>query len=141
MEITLREDLDPDIDFYYQYQFKIYHEPYLIWDRYTWKTVLATCTVYRIEVDGKYAGDVLLEGKGRGTKSIVDFSILPEYQGKGIGKDVLEQVKKMGIKLSAVTRKETLNFFLKSGFVLKKRMRNYYDPGVDGYSITFSNPV
>jgi GNAT superfamily N-acetyltransferase len=141
MEITLREDLYPDIDFYFQYQFKIYHEPYLIWDRYTWKTVLVTCTVYRIEVDGKYAGDVLLEGKERGTKSIVDFSILPEYQGKGIGKDVLEQVKKMGMKLTAVTRKETLNFFLKSGFVLKKRMRNYYDPGVDGYSITVSNPV
>jgi GNAT superfamily N-acetyltransferase len=141
MEITLQEDLDPDIDFYYQYQFKIYHEPYLIWDRHTWKTVLTTCTVYRIEVDGKYAGDVLLEGRGRSTKSIVDLSILPEYQGKGIGKEVLEQVKKMVIKLTAVTRKETLNFFLKSGFVLKKRMRNYYDPGVDGYSITFSNPV
>ncbi|PIX22645.1 MAG: hypothetical protein COZ69_10590, partial [Deltaproteobacteria bacterium CG_4_8_14_3_um_filter_45_9] len=105
MEITLREDLDPDIDFYYHYQFKIYHEPYLIWDRDTWKTVLTTCTVYRIEVDGKYAGDVLLEGRGRGTKSIVDLSILPEYQGKGIGKAVLEQVKKMGIKLTAVTRK------------------------------------
>jgi GNAT superfamily N-acetyltransferase len=141
MDIRLREDLDPDIDFYYQYQFKIYHEPYLIWDRHTWKTVLTTCTMYRIEVNGRYAGDVLLEVMGRGTKSIVDFSILPEYQGKGIGKDVLEQVKKMGIKLTAVTRKETLNFFLKSGFVLKKRMRNYYDPGVDGYSITFSNPV
>jgi len=40
------------------------------------------------------------------------LSILPEYQGKGIGKAVLEQVKKMGIKLTAVTRKETLNFFL-----------------------------
>jgi len=141
MEIMLRVDLDPDIDFYYQYQFKIYHEPYLIWDRHTWKTVLTTCTVYRIEVDGKYAGDVLLEGRRRASKSIVDLSILPEYQGKGIGKDVLEQVKKMGIKLTAVTRNETLNFFLKSGFVLKKRMRNYYDPGVDGYSITFSNPV
>jgi GNAT superfamily N-acetyltransferase len=140
MDIRLREDLDPDIDFYYQYQFKIYHEPYLIWDRHTWKTVLTTCTMYRIEVNGRYAGDVLLEVMGRGTKSIVDFSILPEYQGKGIGKDVLEQVKKMGIKLTAVTRKETLNFFLKSGFVLKKRMRNYYDPGVDGYSISFSTP-
>jgi GNAT superfamily N-acetyltransferase len=141
MEITLREDLDPDIDFYYQYQFKIYHEPYLIWDRHTWKTVLATCTVYRVEVDGKYAGDVLLEGKGRATKSIVDFSILPECQGKGIGKAVLDKVKKMGMKLTAVTRKETLNFFLKSGFVIKKRMRNYYDPGVDGYSITLSKRV
>ena len=79
------KSLDPDIDFYYHYQFKIYHEPYLIWDRDTWKTVLTTCAVYRIEVDGKYAGDVLLEGRGRGTKSIVDLSILPEYQGKGIG--------------------------------------------------------
>ena len=140
MEIRLREDLDPDLEFYYPYQFKIYHEPYLIWDRHTWKTVLATCTVYRIEVDGKYVGDVLLERRGKRTKTIVDFGILPEYQGKGIGKGVLEQVKKVGIKLAAVTRKETLNFFLKSGFVLKKRMRDYYDSGVDGYSITFSNP-
>jgi len=136
MKITLREDLDPDTDFYYHHQFKIYYEPYLIWDRDTWETVLATCDVYRIEADGKYAGDVLLEDRGRGTKSIVDLSILPEYQGKGIGKAVLEQVKKMGTKLTAVTRKETLNFFLKSGFVLKKMIRNYYDPGVDGYSIT-----
>ena len=141
MEITLREDLDPDIGFYYRYQFKIYREPYLIWDRDTWKTLLTTCTVYRIEVDGKYAGDVLLEATGRGTEFIVDFSILPEYQGKRIGKAVLEQVKKMGIKLTAVTRKETLHFFLKCGFALKKRLRNYYDPGVDGYSIAFSNPV
>ena len=36
MRIMLREDLDPDIDFYYHQQFKIYHEPYLIWDRQTW---------------------------------------------------------------------------------------------------------
>ena len=92
-------------------------------------------------LDHRRTSEKLLEGRGRGTKSIVDLSILPEYQGKGIGKAVLEQVKKMGIKLTAVTRKETLNFFLKSGFVLKKRMGNYYDPGVDGYSITFSNPV
>jgi GNAT superfamily N-acetyltransferase len=141
VEITLREDSDPDTEFYYQSQFKIYHEPYLIWDRPAWKTVLTTSTVYRIEVDGKYAGDVLLEGRGRGTKSIVDFSILPEYQGKGVGRGVLQQVKKMGMRLTAVTRKETLDFFLKSGFVLKKKIRNYYDPGVDGYSVTFSKPV
>ena len=138
MKITLREDLDPDIDFYYHCQFKIYQEPYLIWNRDTWETVLATCTVYLIEVDGKYAGDVILEDSGSGTKSIVDFSVLPEYQGKGTGKAVLEQVKKMGRKLTAVTRKETLNFFLKSGFVLKKMIRNYYQHSVDGYFVTFS---
>ena len=141
MEITLREDLDPNIDFYYHHQFKIYHEPYLIWDRDTWETILATCNVYRIEVNGKYAGDVIWEDRGRGTKSIVDLSILPEYQGKGIGKAVLEQAKEMGRKLTAVTRKETLNFFLKSGFVLTKTIKNYYHSGVDGYFITFSKPV
>ena len=138
MKITLQEDLGPDIDFYYYQQFKIYHEPYLIWDRDIWKTVLATSTVYRIEADGKYAGDVILEGRGKGTKYIVDLSVLPEYQGKGIGKAVLEKVKKMGRKLTGITRKETLNFFLKSGFVLKKMIKNYYQPGVNGYYITFS---
>lgn len=35
MKITLRKDHDPDIDFYYHTRFKIYHEPYLIWDRDT----------------------------------------------------------------------------------------------------------
>ncbi len=138
MEIILTEDLDPSIDFYYHHQFKIYHEPYLIWDRDTWETILATCAIYRIEANGKYAGDVILEDRGRGTKSIVDLSILPDYQGKGIGKVVLEQAKEMGRKLTAVTRRETLDFFLKSGFVLTKRLKNYYQSGVDGFFITFS---
>jgi len=140
MKITLREDLDPDIDFYYRQQFKIYQEAYLIWDRDTWKTIITTCDVYRIEVDEKYAGDVILEDRGKGTKYIVDFSVIPEYQGKGIGKAALEQVKKMGKKLTGITRKETLDFFLKYGFVLKKKIKNYYQSGVDGYFITFDIP-
>jgi GNAT superfamily N-acetyltransferase len=139
MKITLTEDLDLDIDFYYHQQFKIYHEPYLIWDRETWEAVLTTCDVYRIEVNGRCAGDLILERRGKGTVYIVDFSLLPEYQGKGIGKAALKKAKKMGKRLVALTRKETLNFFLKSGFVLRKRLKNYYDPGVDGYYIILSN--
>jgi GNAT superfamily N-acetyltransferase len=140
MKIKLREDLDPDIDFYYHQQFKIYHEAYLIWDRNTWKTIITACEVYRIEVDEKYAGDVILEDRGNGTKSIADFSVLPEYQGKGIGKAALEQVKKIGKKLTGITRKDTLDFFLKCGFVLKRKIKNYYQSGVDGYFITFDVP-
>ena len=139
MEITLREDLDPDTDFYYHHQFKIYHDSYLIWDRDTWEEVLSTCRVYRIEVDGNYAGDVILEDRGRGTTSIIDFSLLPEYQGRGVGRAALERVKEMGGKLAAVTRKETFDFFLKCGFVLKKLIKNYYYPGVDGYYIVAIN--
>ena len=137
MIITLREDSDPSADFYFHHQFAIYHESYLIWDRETWEMVLATCAVYRVEVDGNYAGDVILEGKPKGTRYIVDFSLLPEYQGKGIGKTVLEEVKKMANKLTAITRKEKLPFFLKSGFTLRKAVKDYYDSGVDGYHIVF----
>jgi predicted Zn-ribbon and HTH transcriptional regulator/GNAT superfamily N-acetyltransferase len=135
--ITFREDINPDPDFYYRQQFKIYHESYLIWDKETWEAVIATCHVYRIEIDGRYGGDVLLEDRGKGIKYIVDFSILPEHQGKGIGKAVLEQIKTMSEKLTAVTRKETLHFFLKSGFVLKRKVKNYYHAGVAGYYMIF----
>lgn len=135
MEIVLQEDFDPDIDFYYLHQFRIYHDSYLIWDRETWEAVLSTCTVYQIEVDGRYAGDVIIEDRGKGIRSIIDFGILPEYQGRGVGRAVLEKIKEMGGKLTAVTRKETFDFFLKGGFVLKKLIKNYYHPGVDGYYI------
>ncbi len=135
MKATLREDTHPDPDFYYQKQFEIYHEPYLIWDRETWETVLTTCGVYRIEIEGMYGGDVILENRGKDIKYIVDFSILPDYQGEGIGTSALEQIKRMTEKLTAVTRKETLQFFLKSGFVIRKTIKNYYHPGVDGYYI------
>jgi len=137
MKIRLREDINPDPDFYYHQQFKIYHEPYLIWDKKTWEVIITTCNVYRIEINGRYGGDVILEDRGKGIKYIVDFGILPEHQGKGMGKAVLEQIKKMDEKQTAVTRKETLHFFLKSGFVLEKAIKNYYHPGVDGYYMTF----
>jgi GNAT superfamily N-acetyltransferase len=138
MEIRLREDLEPDIDFYYRYQFEIYHEPYLIWDRETWEAIAAGCSLYRIEVDGRYAGDVVLENRGKGTKYIADFSILPEYQRKGVGMAVMEQLKRNERRLTAVTRKETLQFFLKAGFSLKRTMKNYYFPGVEGYEIEYN---
>jgi GNAT superfamily N-acetyltransferase len=141
MKIDFRQDTRPDPGFYYHQQFKIYHAPYLIWDRETWEAILSSCIVYRIEVDSKYAGDVILEKRGRGTLYLVDFSLLPEYQRKGIGREVLERVKKMDRRLTAVTRKETLPFFLKCGFLLSKTIRGYYGPGVDGYAITYHDGV
>ncbi len=137
MKVTLREDTNPDREFYYSQQFKIYHEPYLIWDRETWETVLATCDVYRIEIDGRDGGDVILEDRGKGAKYIVDFSVLPDSQGMGVGRCALEYMKKMTEKLTAVTREETLPFFLKSGFVLRKTIKNYYQRGVNGFYIVF----
>jgi GNAT superfamily N-acetyltransferase len=137
MKVTLREDIYPDPDFYYQQQFEIYHRPYLIWDMETWEGVLTVCDVYRLEINGRYGGEVIMEDRTKGAKYIVDFNVLPDYQGKGIGRSALEQIRKIAEKLTAITRKETLHFFLNSGFLLRKTMKNYYDPGVDGYYIAF----
>ena len=137
MKITLRRDSDPQTEFFYGQQFEIYHESYLIWDRETWEAVLTTCVVYQIDVNGANAGDVILEEKGKGVFTIVDFGLLPEYRGKGIGKAVLKEVMKIGKKLMALTRKETLHFFLKCSFVLKRRIRDYYDTGIEGYLVVW----
>jgi len=141
MKAVLREDPYPDPDFYYHQQFKIYHEPYLIWDREAWEAILTSCGVYRLEIDGRYGGHVILEDRGKSTKYIVDFSVLPDYQGKGIGRSALEQIKRMTGKLMAVTRNEPLHFFLKSGFVLRKTLKNYYHPGIDGYFIVYERKL
>jgi len=138
LQVELREDSDPDLDFYYDQQFKVYHEPYLIWERDIWETVLSACSAYLIEAEGNHAGDVILENRGGRGTYIVDLSVLPEYQGKGVGKAVLKRIKGMAKRVTAVTRKETLHFFLKSGFVLQRTMKSYYDPGIDGYYIVFS---
>jgi GNAT superfamily N-acetyltransferase len=135
MVIKLRKETNPDADFYCRLQFEIYHEPYLIWSRETWAATLASSDVYHIEINGRYAGNVILEDRGKGERYLADFSLLPEFQGKGFGKAVLEKVKDRGDKLTAFTRKETLQFFLKSGFVLKRTMRNYFSPGADRYYI------
>ncbi len=141
MDILLREDSDPDVDFYYYAQFRVYQEPYLLWDREIWEAVAASCDVYRIEVDGKYAGDIIVEDRGKGTEYIVDFSILPEHQRKGVGTAVLKQFKNRNRRLLAITRKETLPFFLKSGFALRRRIKSYYEHGVDGYYVEHSPPA
>jgi len=72
----------PGCRFLLRQQFRIYHEPYLIWDWETWAMVLATCTVYRVEVDGITPG-CHPGRKVKSTRYIVDFSLLPDYQGKG----------------------------------------------------------
>ncbi len=137
MKITLREDLNPDLDRYYRIQFRIYNEPYLIWDRDFWEMILTTSYVFRIEVDGMDAGNIIFERIRRERLYIVDFSLLPEYQKKGIGTAVLERIKRMAKRITAITREGVLDFFLKSGFSLKKRIKSYYAPGVDGYYVVF----
>ena len=135
MEISLRKEIHPDADFYYRCQFEIFDAPCLIWSRDRWASALLRSDVHRIEVDGAYAGHVILEGRARGKTYIADLSLLPEYRGRGIGRRVLKGLKEKPGKLTAFTRKETLPFFLKQGFVLRRTMKDYFSPGADRYYV------
>ncbi len=134
MEIALRKEIHPDADLYYRRQFEIFEEPCLIWSRDRWLATLLKSDVHRIEVDGAYAGHVILEDRRRGRTYIADLSLLPGYRGKGVGREVLKELKKKG-KLSAFTRKRTLPFFLRQDFVLRKVMKNYFSAGIDRYYV------
>ncbi len=135
MKIALRKDTLPEADFYYRRQFEIFDEPCLIWSRDRWSRTLLTSDVHRIEVDGVYAGHVVLEGRQRGKTYIADLSLLPAYRGRGIGREVLKELKERTGMLTAFTRKETLPFFVKQGFVLKRTMKDYFSAGVDRYYV------
>jgi len=136
MEITLRRVNNPDPDFYYRHQFEVYHEPYLIWERETWVVTLARSDVYCIEVDGRYSGDAILEDRRKGKKYLADFNILPEFQGRGVGKTALERLKNTGDRLTAFTRRDTLGFFMNCGFIVRRTMTGYFFPGIDRYYVT-----
>jgi len=133
MRIILRKEVDPDPDFYCTRQFQIYREPSLIWSRRTWERIVTTCDVYRIEIDGQDAGEIILENRRNGITYVADFGLLPEYRAIGVGRAVLEKVRERSQKLSAFTRKETLGFFLKSGFIVKRTMKDYFSPGSNRY--------
>ncbi len=135
MEIVLRKEIHPDPDFYYRRQFEIFGEPFLIWSHDRWAATLLGADVYRIEVDGAYAGHMILESRRRGRTYLADLSLLPGYRRKGIGREVLKELKERTGRLTAFTRKETLPFFLEQGFVLKKTMKDYFSPGVDRYYV------
>jgi len=135
MEIALRKETHPDADFYYRCQFEIFDEPCLIWSRDRWAVTLSSADVYRIEVAGTHAGHVLLEDRGEGRTYIADLSLFPAFRGRGIGRGVLKELKERAVKLTAFTRKDTLPFFLKQGFVLRRTMKNYFSPGVDRYYV------
>ena len=65
MKISLPRDLDPDLDYYYSFQFLIYDEAYLLWDKDLWDMILSTGAAFRVLADGENVGDLILEEKGR----------------------------------------------------------------------------
>lgn len=102
-----------------------------------WKEELKknNSVVYLILKNGKVIGDTSYEKKSDGTVYISGLAITPEFQGQGIGREVIGTLLKelAGVKkISLVTHpdnKVAIKLYISLGFEIAKRIENYYGDG------------
>ncbi|PIV38485.1 MAG: hypothetical protein COS30_01820 [Candidatus Portnoybacteria bacterium CG02_land_8_20_14_3_00_45_8] len=100
-----------------------------------WREELSKSTVYLIEKDGVAIGDISYEIKGDSHAYLSGFAIIPEFQGQGIGQEVLtkilEELKNMRrIDLAVHPHNvHAVMLYLSFGFIIESRKDNYFGDG------------
>ena len=91
--------------------------------------------IYLILKDGVVVGDTSYERKPDGSAYLSGLVIEPQFQGQGIGKEVMrltmEDLKDVKI-ITLMTHPENkvaINLYLSFGFVIKGRKENYFGDG------------
>lgn len=77
--------------------------------------------------------------------AVISWDIIhPDYQGKGVGKELLkfriETIKKKGLYAQIIVRTSQLTwkFYNKYGFELKESKKDYWAPNLDLYYMTLN---
>lgn len=94
---------------------------------------LKDCEVYMCEADGAPVG-ILAYAQVRGEVEVKQILVLPEYQNKGYGKNIVDKLIELtkGKKVWLVTHPKNtaaIILYLKRGFELAGWMDNYYGDG------------
>lgn len=100
-----------------------------------WEEALEKEAVYLIEKDGVIVGNVSYERKIEGRVYISGLVINPQFQGQGIGREVimriLDEIKDVK-RVDLVTHPDNataLALYESLGFVIESRVENYYGDG------------
>ncbi len=100
-----------------------------------WKKELSKSIVYLIEKDGVAVGDISYEIKEDGHAYLSGFAIIPDFQGRGIGREaltkVLEELKSMR-RVDLVTHPHNtpaIMLYLSFGFIIEAWKDNYFGDG------------
>lgn len=100
-----------------------------------WGEALEKEVVYLIEKDGVVIGNISYERKEENKVYISGLVIIPPFQGQGIGREViiriLDEVKDAK-RVELVTHPDNapaLALYKSLGFVVEKRIENYYGDG------------
>lgn len=92
-------------------------------------------TIYLIMNDGKVVGNVSYEKNPDGSVYLSGFAIDPEFQGKGIGRQVMNQIMEelaSAKKITLMTHPENtaaVKLYSSFGFVVRSRKENYFGDG------------
>lgn len=100
-----------------------------------WKEELSKCKVYIIERDGIAIGDVSYEIKSDEHAYLSGFVIIPDFQGQGIGREVLARILeelKNTRRIDLVTHPhnaKAIRLYLSFGFIIESWKDNYFGDG------------
>ncbi len=95
-----------------------------------------------VEISGNVVGSGGINYSTDGKTGIISWDLIhPDFQGKGIGRQLLEHriahIKTLsGIEnISVRTSQQAYKFYGKSGFQLKEVVKDYWSPGYDMYKM------
>jgi ribosomal protein S18 acetylase RimI-like enzyme len=102
---------------------------------YEWEEVMQDGLVYILEKEGRIIGNVTYEIKSQDHVYISGLLILPEFQRKGLGKEVMQNIlQEIGnvTRIDLVTHPDNLkaiHLYKSFGFTIESRKENYFDDG------------
>ena len=132
MEIKINT-LTPEL-FLDLYQSVGWEPPYMEQVKTALENTMATFTCYD---DSTPVGMVRLIGDGGMSFYIKDFAVVPSYQGKGVGKNLMEALEQYvkeckpldwAVSLELISTKEAVDFYKKYGF--EERPCDWDGPGM-----------
>lgn len=104
-------------------------------EKYEWEEAIESGPVYVLEFDGKIVGNMTYEIKSADHVYISGLLILPEFQGKGLGKqvmsDILQEIGKV-YRIDLATHPDNfkaIHLYEYFGFVIESRKENYFGDG------------
>ncbi len=141
--LTIRNARVEDIDEIYRIEVKSFKIPY---PRHYLKILLRMAPQYFLvaEENGKVVG--YISGVARISKigHIVSIAVDPDYRRRGIGNLLIEallkkfkndKMKKVRLEVR-VSNKPAINLYVKIGFKIERRIKNYYPDGEDCFVMT-----
>jgi len=98
------------------------------------------------ELEEEMAGFVILRRYSKSRANLVTIDVTPRLQGCGIGTSLMDEAERMAKKSGidmivlqvAVDNERAMEFYTRRGYARARRLRNYYQNGVDAWEMRLS---